>query len=137
MALNNKTGLLFTQTHVLVFFIKISNSITYISTLKTKHCRSPVLNVARFVPHHQYNLSVTASVSPSPLLLIFQTPVLRPVPLVISDNNKKRLIEMLNDLLPLLVIKSQQMKSLLTPKIIDSSWLTVQREVLPIKWPIQ
>ena len=110
---------------------------TYISPLKTKHCRSPVLNVARFVPHHQYNLSVTASVSPSPLLLIFQTPVLRPVPPVISDNNKKRLIELLNNLLRQLFIKSQQMKSLLNPKIIDRSWLTVPGEVLPIKRPIQ
>ena len=105
---------------------------TYISTLKTKHCRSPVLNVARFVPRHQYNLSVTASVSPFPLLLIFQTPVLRPVPRVISANNKKRLSELLNDLLRQLFIKSQQMKSLLTQKIIDSSWLTVQGEVLLI-----
>ena len=44
---------------------------------------------------------------------------------------------MLNDLLPLLVIKRQQMKSLLTPKIIDRRWLTVPEEVLPIKRPIQ
>ena len=79
---------------------------TYISALKTKHCRSPVLNVARFVPHHQYNLSVTASVSPSPLLLIFQTPILQPVPRVISENDKKRLTELLNDLLTLLHIRS-------------------------------
>ena len=84
------------------------------------------------MPRHQYNLSVTASVSPSPLLLIFQTPVLRPVPPVISDNNKKRLIELLNNLLRQLFIKSQQM----TPKIIDRSWLTVPGEVLPIKRPI-
>ena len=96
MALNNKTGLI--QRHVLAFYKDSKYSMTYTSPFKTKHCRSPVLNVARFVPHHQYNLSVTASVSPSPLLLIFQTPVLRPVPRVISDNNKKRLIELLNNL---------------------------------------